>query len=87
MTLEQIREELNKIDAELVRLVARRQSFMPLVGKYKKENKLPINQPLREKEILEHKKKMADELHVDNRLIEKIFKLLFVNGKSIQRKS
>ena len=49
---------------------------MPAVGKYKKENGMAINQPKREKEIL-------DSLEGD--LNKKIFKEIFKDSKKIQK--
>lgn len=87
MNLEELRAKINEIDVELVKLIARRLSYMPDVGKYKKENGLPLTQPEREKEILEAKRKLAQELGVDPDLIEKIFVLLFEEAKKIQEKA
>lgn len=87
MKLEKIRGKLDKIDAKFVRLLSERQAYMPLVGKYKKENNIPFHQPKREKEILEYKKEMAKELSVSSELVEKIFLLIFKNSKDIQKES
>ncbi len=86
MKLDSIRAKINKIDTQLVGLISKRQSLMPAVGKYKKENKLPLTDLAREKEILESKKKIAKQLKLNPIFIEKIFKLLFKEGKKVQKK-
>lgn len=85
MTLSQIRKKLDSIDIKLVKLIAERQSFMVEVGKYKRENKIPYHQPEREKQILKLKKRLANELGINQNLIEKIFILFFEDAKRIQR--
>ena len=86
MKLENIRKELDIIDAKLIKLLAKRQAYMPFVGKYKKENNLPFNQPEREKEILKSKGKMAKDLGLDPNFVEKVFLLIFKNSKEIQKR-
>ncbi len=76
MNLIQLRKKINKIDKQIIALISKRQALMPAVGKYKKENGLAINQPKREKEIL-------DNLEGD--LNKKIFKEIFKDSKRIQK--
>ncbi len=84
--LGEIRKKLDKIDNILIKLLAERQSYMPAVAKYKKENNLPLTHSKREKEILDAKKQMAEELGLDNIFIESIFKLIFKSSKTVQKK-
>ena len=76
MNLIQLRKKINKIDKEIISLIAKRQALMPAVGKYKKENGLAINQPKREKEILDN---------LEGGLNKKIFKEIFKDSKKIQK--
>ena len=85
MDLKLIRKNLNKIDQKLVELIAKRQSYMPAVGKYKEQNNLPINQTKREQEIFDSLKKLAKQEKVNPELIQKIFKLIMTDAKNIQR--
>jgi chorismate mutase/prephenate dehydrogenase len=85
--MEKIRYKLDEIDSEIVALIAKRQSLVPEIGKYKAEHKLPITQPKREKAILVSKKHLARELGLKPTLIEKIFKLIMENSREIQKKS
>ena len=45
--MEKIRKQLDIIDTKIVTLLAKRQSYMPAVGKHKKANDLPILQSAR----------------------------------------
>ncbi len=86
LSLSEIRKKLDKIDNKLMKLLAERQSYMPAVAKYKKENNLPLTQLKREKEILDARKQLADELGLDNALIQGVFKLIFKSSKALQKK-
>lgn len=87
MNLDQIRKKLNIIDAQIVHLIAKRQSYMPSVGKYKKQNNLPLYQPKRELAIIAVQKKLGKKLGLDTSLIQKIFLSIFKNSREIQKKS
>lgn len=57
MELSEIREEINQIDDQLVKLFVQRMELSSQVAVYKKEHKMPIFVPAREREIL---KKVAE---------------------------
>ena len=52
MDLSQIRQEIDAIDAQLVKLLCQRMALSGQVANYKKANNLPILVPAREREIL-----------------------------------
>lgn len=52
-TLESVREEIDQIDAQLIRMLAKRMDLVKLIGGYKKENRITILQLDRWKEILD----------------------------------
>ena len=58
MELNELRNEINAIDDELLKLFLRRMEVAGQVADYKRENNLPVYQPQREREIL---KKVADQ--------------------------
>lgn len=86
MNIQQLRNKIHKIDTKIAALIAARQSVMPLVGRYKKQNNIPINQPKREQEILSQMEVLADKEKLDPIMLKKIFKLLFKDAKERQRK-
>ncbi|MEK6757703.1 MAG: chorismate mutase [Nanoarchaeota archaeon] len=85
MELDEIREYLNNYDAELIRILAKRQKLIPKVAKYKKENNLQRYQPEREKEIIESKRKLAINLGLDPDLVEDIIKKIIENSHKIEK--
>ena len=52
MELNEIREQINSVDAQLVELFVKRMDLSAQVADYKKTNKMPIHVPAREREIL-----------------------------------
>ena len=52
MDLTQIREEINRVDDQLVKLFVERMELASQVAAYKKEHNMPIYVPAREREIL-----------------------------------
>ena len=52
MDLSQLRSEIDNIDDELVKLFGQRMDIAAKIADYKKENKLPILVPAREREKL-----------------------------------
>ena len=61
MSLEQMREEINKIDQELVDLFRRRMELSKSIGAYKQANQLPVQDPARERELLGRVAEQAGE--------------------------
>ena len=85
MELTEIRKELDKLDAELVSILAKRMKFIPEVAEYKKKNNIQRFQPAREKEILESKRKLAKEAGLNPDLVEKIFKEIINDAHRIEK--
>ena len=70
---------------KIVDMIAKRQSYMPAVGLYKKKHGMAINQKDREMLILESLKKVSEEKGVDGDLVEDVFKRIFKDSKRIQK--
>lgn len=84
MDIKDLRNQIDAIDDELVRLFAKRMDVSKQVADYKKENNLPIYVPAREREILQEvaKKSGADLADYTRVLYSMIFEL----SRSYQRK-
>lgn len=87
MDLLKLRDHINKIDAKLLSLLAERQSLVLAIGKYKKKNNLPINQPKREDEVLLNLEAIAIKNKISPILARKIYKEIFKYSKEIQKAS
>ncbi len=84
MELEEIRKKIDDLDAEFIKLLAKRQLFMKEIAEYKKAHNLPLHQPERERHILEAKTKLAEAAGIDPKLVHSLFMAIFKNSKEIQ---
>ena len=84
MDLKELRNEIDRIDDELVRLFCQRMEVSAKVADYKKENNLPIFHPGREREILQKVAKLAgDEMGNYTRVL---YSMMFELSRSYQSK-
>ena len=84
MELNELRNEINQIDDELLKLFLRRMEVTDQVADYKREHNLPILQPQREREIL---KKVADAAGPEKSGYARVlFSMLMELSKSSQNK-
>ena len=84
MDLKEIRNDIDKIDAQLVKLFCDRMALSAKVADYKKENNMPIHVPARERAILQNVAQMAgSELGDYTRVL---YSMLFELSRSYQTK-
>jgi len=83
--IQELRNEIDKIDEQLIRLFGERMDISAKVAKYKKQHNLPIYDPAREKEILD---KLSAKVNSEREeAITKLYMLLFELSKAEQEKS
>ena len=84
MELNELRNEINQIDDELLKLFLRRMEVTDQVADYKREHNLPIYQPQREREVL---KKVAEQAGDEKSAYARVlFSMLMELSKSSQNK-
>lgn len=84
MNLSELRDQIDHIDNELVRLFAQRMEMSAQVADYKKANNLPIYVPSREREILQNvAEKAGPEMANYTRVL---YSMLFELSRSYQSK-
>ena len=84
MDIQQLRNEIDNIDDELVKLFCRRMDVSAKVADYKKEHNLPILAPAREREILANvAQKAGDEMGNYTRVL---YSMLFELSRGYQSK-
>jgi chorismate mutase/prephenate dehydrogenase len=86
MDLSEIRKQLDELDSEWLKIIAKRLALIPKVAKYKIENNIPRYQPERENEMIIAKRKLAEELGVNPDLAEDILKRIIVEAHEIEKK-
>ena len=83
MTLEALRKRIDEIDTDLLRLLELRFQVVKEIGLFKKENKLPILDKDREKEVLQMRKTLLR--NQDNwPHFEKLFQLIMDISKQLE---
>lgn len=75
--LNKLREEINKIDEQLLDLIAQRIGVVKAVGEYKKERGLPIVDKKREEELLQKLILRGEKYSLDESIIRKVWKNFF----------
>jgi len=86
MQLDEIRKQIDRIDHDIIVLLAERLALMPDVAKYKIENKISRYQPEREEKILNKKTKMGEKHNLEKEYVEDIFKRIIEESHIIQKK-
>ncbi len=83
MVLEKLRTEIDKLDGELLHLLARRMEIIDEIGQYKKENNLSILQLKRWRHIMDDRLAIGRHLGLDKVFLVKLLEL--VHKTSIER--
>lgn len=83
-TLVKLREEIDIIDNEIVAAFAKRQETVLKIGKYKKDNNIPVTVSNREQEIIDRLKTKVDDRFKDD--IDDLYKTIFDLSKRLQNK-
>ncbi|MDD3049930.1 MAG: chorismate synthase [Candidatus Cloacimonetes bacterium] len=82
--LADFRDSIDKIDEEIIMSIYRRQQISEFVGKYKEINNLPIDNPEREKQIIERIENLCKLLELPEKEVEQIWQILFRCSKQRQ---
>ncbi|NTW30691.1 MAG: chorismate mutase [Candidatus Moranbacteria bacterium] len=85
-SLDSLREQIDILDRELVRILAERSRLIPKVVEAKLEQNLPIFQPEREAQQYEKFSTIAAEFGIDPLLVQKIFELVIEQSKDVQNR-
>ncbi len=81
MSLEKIRDDIDKLDRKLVELLRARMDLAIKSKKYKKE----IEDLDRERQVLKNLKLLAQKYNLDSNYIMSIYQLIFEEGKKQQK--
>ncbi|MBU0457774.1 MAG: chorismate mutase [Nanoarchaeota archaeon] len=86
MDIKSLRKEIDKLDGELLEVLARRKKIVDKIFKLKNELNLPKRDLEREKEMFEVRTKLAKKLDLSPNFIEKLFELIINESIKEQRK-
>jgi NAD+ diphosphatase len=78
-----LRQAIDDLDSELLRLLAVRMNLVNYVADYKKENQLPILNPIRWQEVINNRLELAKKLNLDSDFVSYIWNR--IHQESIQK--
>lgn len=84
MTIDDIRQEIDRIDDELLQIFNRRANLALKIGEIKKDLDLPIYDPSREKRIFD-KMKTNNPGPLDDAAIVRLFERVIDESRSLER--
>ena len=87
LSLQALREEIDKIDEVIVRLLDRRARCAYAIGRIKKEQGLPIYEPQREASVIARVKELNIKLGgpLDEHAIARLYERIMDEARRIQR--
>jgi chorismate mutase len=87
LSLDSLREEIDKIDEVIVRLLDRRARCAYAIGRVKKEQNLPIYEPQREAAVIARVKELNTRLGgpLDEQAIVRLYERIMDEARRIQR--
>ena len=77
-----LRKEIDTVDVELINIIEKRQDIVKQVLKIKLEEDLLIEDPVRERSIIE---KLSDNSKLPKQMIKEIYNIIFKNSKKCQK--
>ena len=86
MKLEDLRFQIDALDEQLVRTMARRLVLVKQIKKAKKTEGSPVLDKKREKFILQKIKSLSLKHGVSYRILKKVFSVIFMESKALQNK-
>jgi chorismate mutase len=85
MSLEQVRSEITRVDAGIIRLIAERQQLADRVAHIKIKNGIAIHDAKRTAEVLSSVFDQAVERKIDPVAVQKIFEILIAMSEDRQK--
>jgi chorismate mutase-like protein len=84
-TLDDLREDIDRVDEVLVRLLNERARVACEIGKLKKELGVEVYQPDREKQVLAHVRGIAAEGPLGSEAIARLFERIIDEARRLER--
>src|SRR5471032_1991660 len=84
--IEDLRNDIDRVDEVLVRLLNERARCACEIGKIKKEQNVDIYQPDREKQVLNHVRSVAAQGPLDPEAIVRLFERIIDEARRLERR-
>ena len=85
-TLDDLRDDIDRVDEVLVRLLNERARCACEIGELKKALGLEVYQPEREKQVIEHVRSVASEGPLGPDAIARLFERIIDEARSLERR-
>jgi chorismate mutase len=85
MMIEDVRKDVDRVDHEIVRLIAKRQELAGKIARIKISRGLPVHDERRSREVLASVFNRAVEYKIDPVSVQKIFETLVAMSEERQR--
>jgi chorismate mutase-like protein len=85
-TLDDLRDDIDRVDEVLVRLLNERARVACEIGRIKKENGIEVYQPEREKQVLAHVRSVACEGPLGPDAIARLFERIIDEARRLERR-
>ena len=85
-TLDDLRNEIDRVDEDLVRLLNARARVACVIGELKRELGVDVYQPEREKQVLAHVRSLAAEGPLGADAIARLFERIIDEARGLERR-
>ena len=82
--MEEYRKKINKVDSEIIKLLAKRRDLSREIIRYKNEAKSSIRDKTREKELLAHLTDLGEKEGLDSNFVKKVFHEIIDDSVKLQ---
>jgi chorismate mutase len=82
--LEQLREAIDTVDAEILRLAVRRVEYVLRIAEFKRARQMPIYDPTRERAVIERLLTLAPQ-GVDPQFVRRIFERIIDESRRLEQ--
>ncbi|KKR18274.1 MAG: Chorismate mutase [candidate division CPR2 bacterium GW2011_GWC1_41_48] len=84
MNLDEVRQAIDRIDAEILNLIAERMELARKAGEVKKNLGKDIFDSKREEEVIESRVKTAENLNLNSRFTAQLFNFIIKYSREVQ---
>jgi chorismate mutase len=85
LKIKELREQIKKIDATLVKTLAKRQALSKQIGQLKLEQGKEIVDLSQEKKLFEFYEELSERYDLQKPFIKRIFKMIIAHSRRIQK--
>jgi chorismate mutase-like protein len=85
-TLDDLRQDIDRVDEVIVRLLNERARVVCEIGRLKKESGQQVYQPDREKQVIEHVRGVAVEGPLGPEAIARLFERIIDEARTLERR-